>query len=535
MPGKRVDDLWEVEDLLPSTPKRRTWENRKASLSDEGLVSPSASKNEPIPARQNGEDCLFSYTPENPFIQKISVFRWRSPFPYYEDFYRDARKWYPYRCGEAEKEEFFSYVPQYSQMNHAQLKWYIFWRDRIRHGEAIATGYSYILLFIYEIINLSGKEIEGKRGLHWLCFLWKSYASDYPNLNKIMPDWIADYCMIHQLPPPPHDWLPVTGTLDGFGSFREFYLSSFLKGEPDYYESLMVLASSYNYRASKYYNDKTGKLFETYMPEALKIALENTEDGRNLVRKGGLRVSVMNRDAFAGAPCVFSAKRRLLIEYTSVSGCQELRFFLGDVIRLSENRIRGLLNIRSRLSVNALPSSVERAVHAFFDRAFADDESELIRRALSEKDEKNEAYAGYYEAPAKDFSVTDAHRIETESWETTKKLVDAFEEAPPETNPEEPAPEAAPKEPEQEKETPEEGLWMGKYRRFLEFLLKEDGKGFAALAKSQGLFPVSVAEEINTLACEDEEIGDILIEVDRDEFRLLEDYRDWVEEKLKNG
>ena len=97
------------------------------------------------------------YVPQSVLLHRVRIFRWKSSFPYYEDFANTAWKLLSAQGKHCRRVPFFSYVPQYAQMDRAQLEWYLWLRECVRKGETPETDYSYVLLLVYEIINLSGR------------------------------------------------------------------------------------------------------------------------------------------------------------------------------------------------------------------------------------------------------------------------------------------------------------------------------------------------------------------------------------------
>jgi hypothetical protein len=142
-----------------------------------------------------------SYEPENSMIRQVSVFRWPERYQYYERFTADAERYFNRTSAEVPFVNFFAYMPQYSQMSQDQLRWYLYWRDNVRHGVYLATDYSYIFLYIYEILNLPEK-IKPAQGLTMLCELWLAYREQFPRLDRYLGEWVCDYCLIHGLPAP---------------------------------------------------------------------------------------------------------------------------------------------------------------------------------------------------------------------------------------------------------------------------------------------------------------------------------------------
>ena len=60
--------------------------------------------------------------------------------------------------------EFSMYFPDYQRMGYRQLRTYFTWRSKVRQGQVMRTSFSYVFLYLYELINNIGVE-SGEDGL----------------------------------------------------------------------------------------------------------------------------------------------------------------------------------------------------------------------------------------------------------------------------------------------------------------------------------------------------------------------------------
>ena len=471
------------------------------------------------------------YTPDNALVRVVRLYRWKSTYRYYEGFVRDAEKLYPVVGAESPRVPFFSYVPQYSQMNRAQLEWYLWWRACVRKGEFPDTDYSYVLLYAYELINLSHR-IDPKTTQDELCKIWVHYRNTFYQLDSYLPDWICDHSLIHRLPPPPVCTEEMLPAVMAHCTLKEFYVPS--GGADGYIRALLAFCSNYNYRKSKFCVGENVELFDRAIMGALKEVTERMSADGKLFATAGMDDSKLTRDAYTGALCSYRIKRRIEVEYCSFSRSHELRFFITDVVKYTENKIRATLGIRSRLTIYALPISVRKILDGYL-------EGFLPTRAANarKQTEKSAEYEKLYDLPRKTLSLSDAAEIERLSWDTTEKLVEAFTE---EAEEEQVSPIAVPMPkpvmspmPESELEGREDETdladAMGSYLPFLRAVRDGDSMGQRNAARDAGMPLEVLADEVNGIAAE--LTGDILLE-DRDGvFAVIEDYREILEDILK--
>ena len=545
---EELDSFWNIDALLP---KRRSFPRSERTNAVEIEVPPlDASKSteksseQPIPKCENTTTVVHSvapvnrspvhhyvspeaakqmerapqpdeeYVPECALIHCVKIYRWRSSYQYYEDFVKTAEKLQSVHGVACDHVKFFSYVPQYSQMTRAQFGWYLWFRECVRRGEYPDTDYSYVLLYAYEIINLSD-QITPSDGQTQLLGMWSHYRDTYRQLDSYFPDWICDYSLIYHLPPPSDLEPNLRSALMQRCGLKEFYVGG--DSEDGYLQALLVFCSNYDYKKSKFCTPENRPLFDRTMREVLRAVTRKLSEDGKLFSASGMEDSRLTRDAYSGALCSYRMKRKLEISYCSFSRSHELRFLITDILKYTENKIRGYLGVRSKLTVYALPIPIRELID---ERAL-----ELLpKRVTTEQRRQKEeeaSYAALYDIPNTPLSLSHAAEIEQDSWDTTQKLVDAFEEEKTEEVKSIPMPQV-----EKTAYVPTENELSDlllSYRAFLNAVLREDLAGQKAAAKEMGKLADAVAEEINELASD--AMGDVLLEDGDDGYRVIEEYK----------
>ncbi|MBQ9131252.1 MAG: TerB N-terminal domain-containing protein [Clostridia bacterium] len=542
---EELDRFWDIDALIPAkkpVPPAVNTDTVEVVLEPKTGTA-SATGEIPLPPRREPERHFIpphtaeeerrapqpdeEYAPQHALLHQVRIYRWKSNYHYYEDFLRDAARLYPIRGEECQRVPFFSYVPQYSQMSRSQLEWYLWWRESLRQGRYPETDYSYVLLYAYEQINLCGK-IPPAVAQQALCGLWAHYRRTYRQLDSYLPEWICDLSLIHRLPPPAWSDPDLAKAAMEHCRLREFFVTC--AKEEGYAHALLAFCSNYDHHKSKFYTKEHAPLFDRAVLQTLQRVTDQTGEEGRLFSKAGLDDSRMLRDAYTGALCAYRCKRKLEVSYCSFSRSHELRYLVTDLVKYTENRVREALGIRSRLTVYALPEKIR----AMADRALA----EILPAARTVADKKREAAAVYeklYDQPHRPLSLTAAAEIERCSWQTTQRLVEAFEEdAVAEVTP--PVAEiTAPTLPTPVVEDGEgedaEGEIPAPYLPFLRAALREDVGEQKRIAAHIGKSLDVVADEINALAAD--LLGDILLEDTGAAYAVLEDYRDEAEELLR--
>ncbi len=527
------DDFWDIASLVPKRSgtvhyARSTHgvdlefsEKNVKSATREGSTSqePSTVIKRYIPphsderlTRKEIFDFCESYDPQNSLLHRVTLKKLTCPYHYYGEFLSDAIQYSEVRGTCCEYVPFFSYVPQYNQLSEQQRSFYFWFRENARQQNFIETDSCYVLLYVYELINL-GNRLDVKESQKMLTALWNAYHAKFPSIESKLADWICDFSLIHRLPPPKNGTLEMVNRVQ---SLKEFYIAM-PQGDIDgCVRSLLQFCNSYDYRKSKFYKRETAELFDTHIFGVLREAvLHYSKDGRILSGLTGEDSRLM-RDAYAGALCVAKERYRIEVEYCSFSRSNELRFLVGDIVKYAENRIRGTIGVKSKMSVYSVSTELRMRIDNYL-------EENLPKRRVGKENKEKQAYEAMYDIPRKPFSLSDARKIEEDSWSTTRDLIEAFEsEAVTDASVEPMVNEARTAQSENDMRTSFGALW-----EILLVLFEGREDAIHQAAKKQGKMPDALADEINEIASE--AIGDALIEETSGGYRIIEDYRDMIE------
>jgi len=564
--NRELDDFWDVERLMPEKSARRPaprprptptaveveLEPRKTTATPAAQVSPSSlSATHYVPphtAAEADEPACDEYEPHTPLIHRVKVIAWRSNYRYFDQFSEDAGRIAAMQPpDEARREPFFSYFPQYAQMNRRQLDWYLVWRDHVRHGSYPNTDYAYVLLYMFELMNLPVEDTAqavGRRDL--MARTWIAYRTTHRQLDHYMCEWLCDYCLIHHVTAPHTILAPALDDIVEVSRLKEFYLTAAMDGTAatsgegalDTAQLLLTHCCQYDYRKSKFAAGEHRELFDRTIPAAVSamIPLLLGEEGRAPAIT--MLPSTTTRDAFTGALCSYRNKRKIEVTYTSFSRSHELRFLMGDMVKHIENRLRSWIGVRSRLSTMSLPTELRDALDAYLAPLAP------ARGAVSasHKNEPRPAYEALYDLPKAELSLGGADAIEAASWETTRILTEAFDEEEHTVTSAAPEPAPAPDIPdtptsaskpilEDEPHPSSLAEALGELAEFVRLALAGDGAGQRAFAARVRKMPDAIADAVNTVTAE-VEIYDMILEEDGGVYRVIEDYRDQVKALL---
>lgn len=492
-----LDAFWDIGSLVPrkSAKKMPAFSEgpKMADLQTDGEI-PSENDTGRLRLNFNKNSKTVTYQPTyNPLISSVSITWQENRYGFYADFRKDAVAWRKLPVSKCGFVPFFSYAPQHSQLTETQKSYYLWWRHQAENGEYLPCDYSYFWLFVYEIINLPDV-IPPDQGAKLLARLWGAYHRILPRINKYMAVWLADYCLVNNVPCPHGELCAFLPVVLENASFKEFYLGGSKELSDVGVLGLLALLSEYNWQGSRYAKEHAD-LFSEHMPRAMGQVLHSLFENGHIFYSDNARV-LTGHTAFSCALCAGDTKCVLTVYGSSFSHMKTVRATVTAAAKYAENCLRAHLSLRSRLAV---PSTFLPFYRRMLDSYF---EKNLPKK--KKPAEPIPAYEAQYDAPAIKTDFRMAEKIEVSSWDVTRLLVTEEEE---ET--------VIPFKREEEKEDSQLSITQ---KDALSRLLEK-----GSIKNLSG----SDFEQINELALASE-IGDVVLEFDGEAYRIIEDYREEV-------
>lgn len=539
------DRFWDLSRLLPTKRPAPRIPSAPAPVLPEIDFSPDMSDRTgeappsfgTIPPR-SGSDAVkssFTYTPaDNPFLLSVTVERKAADHSFYSHFCHIGQRLLREEgATDTPYVPYFSYIPQYSQLSAEQRAYYFTFRSAVWRREKVRTDFSYLMLLVYEILNLPD-DIPPDRGIDTLVYLYTTYRSDYPNLDKYLALWIPDYCLMHALPSPTASLRAILPYVLKAADFKEFYLgcASALTEEGMY--EILSLASDYHWQYSRYATEENLPLFRAAMTAALFPVMHRLLAEENLGQAAG--ESLRRGDVFSGSLSAHNIRCTLTVIYRPFAHTPKFRRILTQAVKYTENKIRAALSVRARLSIADLPNDYRLMI----DRAF----SEKIRRKETASPPPRPAYETLYDAVGTALSPEAAAEIETASWSTTKILVPEETDAAsssvplspmpglPDNAKEEPITAASSSSP-QDMTSDGSPVLSAAELAFLRAVFMRNDALSESIAHTALTTTDTLAENINNAFADF--FGDIIMEPSDGGYRIIEDYeseiKTWIETK----
>ena len=553
------DGFWDIEKLIP---KKKTASLSpfvtKPTVTDYSIDLPESEKAPDTEARPSGELCDSGergkdaaerklnleamksaeygeekvYYPENTLIKSITVRKYNEKYDFYDSFRKAALLYFDCPGEKCDFAQFYSYMPQYSQLNKAQKSYYFYWRQEMRQGRFIKTDYSYLYLYVYEIINLPDV-IEPEKGVKLLCRLWREYRKALPRIDMYFSIWVRDYCLVNELPCPISEIQDFIFDVIRASDFKEYYFTDIGKSGRDGVWSLIAYLSDYDWHRGFYSvvgkedtedYAKKAEIYRTLLEGAMRVILPSVWNDCMREKEAG-KLTKISRAAFPNTLCTHTVKSRLEIEYYPLADASALRRDITAAVRYTENKLRALFGAKSRLSVKYIPNEYKELIDCYFE--------ELMRKSEARKRQQNlPEYEKLYDAPREKLSFEGADEIERLSWDTTMRLCDTDEY-------QEEATEVAYTPENQEKNVAEEKTAEKIDNNTSEtYGLSESDIAYvrelceSSLRRGHSIDEDATVERINEAFSDG--FGDVIIEDTGDGFAVIEDYKEEVVEWLKN-
>ena len=516
--SNQKDDFWDIAALLPK-------KSKKPSNSSYGeVVLPEIKEPQKVESSTERTHRALHTTQasdvnkkeyssfDNPFLTRVCVTERKSHMRLFHGFKSDGAAWQSLRGTPCPYAPFFSFVPQYEQLNAAQKAYYLYFREEANSGNFLDAGQSYVLLYIFEILNLP-EFIPPKIGILRLAKVWAAYRKSMPILDKNLIPWLADYGLLHGVGCPKSILAPFLNEILAKSNLKEFYLGF---GEDDtgtVIDSLLLLTSQYRYENGRYAQGEHAELFHTHIRKAASLLFLHI-----FLNSGKIRYQTVTKrfDAFSGALWAGASRYEIEVTYYSVSGTDDLKILMTAAVKYAENKLRAHLAIKSRLSVSCLPDFARLLLDDYFERS-------LPKKSAKPVDVRPE-YELLYEP--KDVGVSDAEAkaIEQSSWENTWRLI-------PEDEKEEIfASKAVEAEDIASVPMKSSTALTDDQRGFLALLLEGKQENARLFARDRSLTYVTLGEKINEFFVD--VLGDVVLELTGDDYVVVRDYEDEIRAAL---
>lgn len=497
-----------------SIPQKNANEYKASSITSFSLANPSS-----------------VYEPASkPFLLNVSLTP--SGLNSASDFEAEIRRYKDVNGSEVPFIHFYSFSPVYRNLSPEALRYYFWWRTSFSEGNALPASWSYLSLYLSELVNSEEEDSEEKYLLMWK--LLEVYGDPQtalyiPDVSVKLPEILCDYSLIHGLTVPHSVSEKTVCAAAENARFREAFFDS---GHP---ASLTVLltrfCSDYDYEKSKFVPQIRIPNAVNFVYGAVKFSSDKAIAEKYEHPLAGVYREKTTITRYSYANLIFVLPKYTYIikaDFCSSNRSYVLRNTITGIVKHCENRFRAHSGIKSKLRVFSLEPFFRDAVDEYLNAALP-----AVKITRTEKKKPEPEYEKFYELPETEFSLDKAKEIEKRSWIVTDRLTDGMDEykIPVET-PSEPQNKqiSLPRHEPVSDLTPTESelsqiiALCPECKDFLYAVYNESYGKAAAECEKLGV-PVSVlADRVNSAAFD--VIGDTLIEESASgTFEIISDYR----------
>jgi len=228
-----------------------------------------------------------------------------------EQFARQAEYMRDFEDSYPKEIPFGDAMPTYADMSLAQLRCYFSWRTETKQGIWREIAYSYVLLYLYELLGIHDNP---EKIAMQLAACWLEMREYHPKLDAKLPQWLKDYYVSHEFS------LPFGALVANLG------LSGFFP-EPSQRSSLLGL-SSYPAGSSRFFRERPE--YMSTLETAIDAAIKNLAPLFTLH-------GVNQEETFFMKPARFSFHelyRDAAAQPPAASGAREVRVSRNEIYRL---------------------------------------------------------------------------------------------------------------------------------------------------------------------------------------------------------
>lgn len=254
------------------------------------------------------------------------------------------------------------YWTTFRQLNERQFNWYFYWRTQVLQQRYLETDLSYIILFVYELINYSFNH-HAAFNVSMMETLYEQYKMIQPKLGNYLPKWTAD--MLYELGEPElaKDW-------DTSSEEETPHLYQALEEKYPLQDISMNTWNKYiKYgRKSAYFNENRAKVYKVYK-ESIGLLERYYEEKNESLITNWFEVKEIRevRDIFKSAVMGRSYDSlHVPVKYYLAS--ENLKEQTTALMKYSENiaREKNEISYRVKVKENTLPDELYEEIRQHF-------------------------------------------------------------------------------------------------------------------------------------------------------------------------
>jgi hypothetical protein len=292
---------------------------------------------------------------------------------YTVSFIKEAQRFHEREGKLCDPVPFESRLPSWPQLNAAQQNWYFYWRSQARRGNYLPTDYGYIILYVFELLNLV-EFADPHQAAGRLRSVWEAYRKQHSDLDNVLPEWHGDLLAVKAGAAAALDWWEkfAAMNLQPPGPVANALIERYVRKQKTAEMPYTLWASLTDYRPrNKFYqaHNAGGRLDKAY-EKAIRAAADYWQkaNGQSLLEKfTGAGVQPNFKRLFEDALVGYAYP--MMVDFGASRNYEDsatLKEHLTSVVKHAENILRAQAGVRHRLSGITLDSGVAAALEKAF-------------------------------------------------------------------------------------------------------------------------------------------------------------------------
>ncbi len=275
---------------------------------------------------------------------------------------------------------FESRPPTWSQLNAVQQNWYFYWRSQARRGNYLPTDYGYLILYVFELLNLV-EFADPHQAAGRLRSIWEAYRKGHPELDEVLPEWHGDLLAVKVGAAAALDWWEKFAAMNiqppkpVANALIERYAQRKRTSEMPY--TLWASLTDYHPRNKFYQAHNAGGRLDQAYEKAIRVTANYWQkaNGQSLLEKFiETNAKPTFKRVFEDALVGYAYP--MMIDFGASRNYEDspaLKEHLTSVVKYAENILRAQAGVRHRLSGITLDNGLAAAL----EKAFAPVEKPL--------------------------------------------------------------------------------------------------------------------------------------------------------------
>lgn len=277
---------------------------------------------------------------------------------------------------------FQEYWTTFRHLDERQLKWYFYWRTQVLNKTYLDTDLSYIILFVYELMNYSFNP-NAAFNISMMDKLYEQYKARQPKIGNYLPQWTAD--MLYELDEP-----ELAKAWDAPSEEIPHLYSALEEKYPLNGISMNTWNKYIQYgRKSAYFNENRAKVYNLFKKNIDSLEEYYDEKEEPLIDKWFKINEVREvRHPFRSA-VMGRSHHSVHVPMTYCLATDSLKKQTTALMKYSENISRELSGIAYRVKVDeaALPEALrERIRRSYFGEPADPKESESVKESVDSQE-----------------------------------------------------------------------------------------------------------------------------------------------------